>query len=244
MRLPTLLLVVLLPLCGCDIFLEDWGVEGAPCGELNDCQKGMICDQHICRKSPDQVEFGEKCNPMDPPPNGHCGGEFGQCVCFPDHNCYCTRPCDGPHNCDDLSSGARCTLVDPFIYAGFCAHPQWTEGYGTMCNHGDVGCITGICADFPVDGLQLCSVECIQGSCPEGLMCLTAAEPPVEVCGFPLWFGFWHECTNNTNCDVFPLFKQCFNNSNCTTACAGAQDCPATTRCEPHTGGECVPDVD
>ena len=113
MRLPALLLIAVFSLCGCDIFIEDWGGEGAPCYGPEDCQKGFMCDEHICHKVAEQTSFGKVCQPAV---QESCKGEFGACACFPGNTCYCTRPCSAAHECDDIKIGgssARCTLMNP-----------------------------------------------------------------------------------------------------------------------------------
>ena len=243
MRFLAIVMITLLSLCGCDIFIEDWGGEGAPCYDQADCQKGMICEQHICRKAPDESEFGMKCQPGV---QGSCKGQFGECLCFMDGNCYCTRPCSGAHGCDDIQivgSSARCTLLNPLSLEGVCADWQWTGSYGNLCNHGDIECDNGQCVSFPVVGLNVCSTVC-PPDCPEGYVCELGADPEEPTCGYAHWFGFWHACVDNSDCEVmYPAYPICKNGENCTNPCAVQGDCPPGAYCDNTPAGECVPDM-
>jgi WD40 repeat protein len=46
--------IVMLPLCGCDIFIDSFGKEHMPCREPNDCQGDLKCVQQTCVKSDSQ----------------------------------------------------------------------------------------------------------------------------------------------------------------------------------------------
>ena len=243
MKLPAILLSAILPVCGCEIFLDDWGAEGAPCGGQEDCQEGMMCDEHICRKVADESEFGQNCQPEI---QGSCKGEFGACACFPGTKCYCTRPCNAAHACDDIEivgSSVRCTLMDPLDLAGVCADWQWTSSYGNLCIPGDIECDNGLCATFPGDELHVCTTLCTAG-CPADHICGTAPEPANDVCGIPHWFGFWRDCGSSAECDGwFPLYTTCWNDQKCSKFCTADQDCPPGTHCDNPGTGNCIPDM-
>jgi len=42
------LAIVMLPLSGCDIFIDNFGEEHMPCREINDCIDGLECVQQTC----------------------------------------------------------------------------------------------------------------------------------------------------------------------------------------------------
>jgi hypothetical protein len=243
MRLPALLLTAILPLCACDIFIEDWGGEGAPCFGPADCQKGFICEGNICHKPPDQTPFGTKCQPQV---QDSCKGEFVECVCFPGTNCYCTRPCGNAHDCDDIQIGgssARCTLMDPLAMAGVCADWQWTGSYGNLCIQGSFECDNGQCVIFQAGGTGVCTTTC-PPACPEEYTCEPAANPQEPFCGLACWFGFWHGCTSDSVCATdFPSYPICRNNQNCTRECDSNIDCPHMSHCVNPPTGNCVPDL-
>ena len=242
MKLPAIVLIALLPLGGCDIFLEDPGGEGMPCYEDNDCQKGLACDaDHLCHKTPDG-DFGKFCNPDNP---GDCGGVFNDCICFLDNNCHCTRTCGDPEDCDDLplgQGGARCTLTDRLDLKPFCALPEWSNGFGNLCNGTNRGCYNVACTHFEAYVHSVCSFNCTQ--CPAGTICAVPEGMEPETCGFSGWFGFWHTCGNNTECDTrFPMFPICRGNQNCTARCEHSGECPPAAHCVNYPGGDCVPDM-
>jgi hypothetical protein len=243
MKLPALLLIMVFSLCGCDIFIEDPGGEGMPCAGPEDCQKGMMCDEHICRKALDESEFDKKCQPDI---QGSCKGEFGVCACFPGKDCVCTRPCDNAHDCDNIQIGgssARCTLIDPITTHGVCADWQWTSSYGNLCIPGDIECDNGVCAAFLGGDLHACTTLCTVG-CPADYICGTVPEPAEDVCGIPHWFGFWQACMSSADCDGrFPLFPTCWNDQNCSKFCGSDPDCPPGTYCDNPGSGNCLPDM-
>lgn len=244
MRIQAMVLVALLPLGGCDIFLDDEGGEGMPCSEPNDCQKGFVCaTDHLCHKTSEETAFGTECQPGIP---DACKGDFGVCACFPGH-CYCTRPCGDPHACDGIGivgSSARCTLMDPLGLEGLCADWQWTGGYGNWCIPGDTECENELlCVTFPVDGLHVCTTTC-GGGCPTEYACEPAVDPAEGVCGIGHWFGFWHNCGSNIECEnQYPSFTVCRNNQNCTRLCDSPEQCPPMSHCDNPPSGHCVPDI-
>jgi hypothetical protein len=243
MRIPVMVLITLLPLGGCDIFLEDEGGEGMPCWGPDDCQKGLTCEEdHLCHKPPDQTPFGEKCQLEV---QGSCKGEFAECVCFGGPDCFCTRRCSNAHECDNIpgnGSVIRCTLIDTLGLEGFCADWQWTSSYGNLCVPGDMECDNGLCATFPVNGLHVCTTGC--GACPEAYSCEPAVEPSQGVCGLAHWFGFWHGCMNDSECNnQYPSFSICKNDQNCTKPCTGDAECPFMSHCDNTPSGHCVPDM-
>lgn len=243
MRLPALILITVFPLCGCDIFLDDVGGDGMPCYEQNDCQKGFICDQNLCHKPLDQTPFATECQPAV---QESCKGEFGECVCFPGMNCYCTRPCNGAHECDYIDIGgssARCTLMDPKSLQGICADWQWTSSYGNLCIPGDIECDNGLCATFPGGDLHVCTTLCTVG-CPAEYACQPAVQPTEGVCGIEHWFGFWRDCVSSADCDAqFPEYTNCWNDQKCSKFCGTDEDCPFGAYCDNPGTGNCIPDM-
>ena len=235
MRTPAILLAACISLCGCEIFLDDWGVEGAPCGGNEDCQKHLICSpEHKCIK---EAEFGQNCGgPQD------CGGKHSECICYPAvSQCYCTRPCVNPDECNDVF--ARCSLVDPYSVETYCTHPSWSYGeFGALCKSEDTTCEAGVCSPFEIrSGGKICVKEC--GMCPPGASCAEPFNGMPDVCGYPAWFGFWHPCGTNSDCfNRFPEFPECHNDANCTRFCDAISPCPDGfgLRCEPPAGGICV----
>jgi len=234
-RLPAITLVAILSFCSCDIFIEDWGVEGAPCESEDDCLEKFTCDlgEHRCIIRP---EFGRECQgPQD------CGSmEFGLCIFFPAvEKSFCTRQCGAAEDCADM--GARCTFSDPLIMEAFCAEPEWTfSEFGCMCNDQGIGCKSGPCVEFePLLGGKICSKNC--PDCPPRAECGMPRDMEPETCGYPAWFGFWAPCNTNQDCgDHFPLYPECHDFSDCTRICSNVEPCPEGMRCEPPGGGLCV----
>jgi hypothetical protein len=75
-------------------------------------------------------------------------------------------------------------------------------------------------------------------------MCQPAVEPAEGVCGIPHWFGFWHGCSSDLQCEnQYPSFQICKDNKNCTKPCAAQGDCPYMTHCDNTPSGHCVPDM-
>jgi hypothetical protein len=220
---------------GCEIFLDDWGAEGAPCGGEEDCQEHLFCNTqgHYCTK---EVEFGSDCGgPQD------CGGQHSECICYPAiSQCFCTRPCVDPDGCNDVF--ARCALVDPLSIETYCTHPSWSyDEFGALCKSQDTTCAAGVCSPFEIrSGGKICVKEC--GMCPPGASCSEPFNGLPTVCGYPAWFGFWHPCSSNQECGGrFPGYPECHNNANCTKACDAISPCLAGLRCEPAGDGVCVP---
>lgn len=234
MRVAATLLAACIFVCGCEIFLDDWGAEGAPCGGQEDCQKHLFCTpEHFCTKD---VDFGGECGSAQ-----DCGGKYFECICHPAvSKCHCTRPCFDPDEC--LEEGARCALTDPLSADTFCAHPAWTyDEFGSLCKSEDTTCAAGVCSPFEIrQGGKICVKEC--GMCPPGASCSEPFAGMPTVCGYPAWFGFGEPCTTDQQCgERFPEYPVCPNGF-CTIECSNVNPCKAGMRCEPPAAGFCVPD--
>jgi hypothetical protein len=235
MRLPAILLIAFLPVCGCDIFVDDWGAEGAPCGGQEDCQKEFTCNPtgHVCEKA---ARFGDECHgPQE------CTGEFGVCACFPANGkCMCTRPCRDPGECNDIE--ACCALVDPAGLQGYCTRKEWTiNEFSCLCNSQDTVCASGPCVEFEaLLGKKICSRDC-PDTCPGDTECSAPRNAQPEACGYPAWFGFGTACTGDPDCvSRFPRYPICPNGVHCTRACSNADPCPAGLQCDPPDDGVCI----
>ncbi len=236
MRPPAILLLALLPFCGCEIFLENLGGEGAPCDTTEDCRHGLTCDLDENR-CVEPLIFGRECqSPQD------CGDVvFGDCIFFPkEGKSFCTRHCGDAADCGEL--GARCAFTDPIILEAFCAHPSWTQDeFGCMCNDAGVGCTSGPCVEFVgFSGKQICGKNC--PDCPPGAECGMASQAYPEMCGYPTWFGFGAPCSIDSNCsDQFPMYPVCHEASSCTRTCSNMEPCSGGLECKPAGSGVCVP---
>jgi len=191
-----------------------------------------------------ETGFGDACsNAAD------CNSGLGidQCVRFleDDDNRYCTRACTEIGNCSNLDGDAQCMATGTINTPRACGRPAFTWGTGAECPGGNTDCdFDTVCVTFPFRDWQpvpefVCAQPCEDDwDCPSILECGEVGS--VKVCGHPDWFGFYHECTLDSDCERADTRYAICSDGRCSRSCERDTDCPFNAYC--HQENYCALD--
>ncbi len=146
--------LIAMGLCGCGVFLSDWGAEGKACRDDGDCKKGLFCIDGACDDpcdpNPCTEEHKTQCE-NDGSGNAICSCDPGyhdeDGLCVQDQVCQ-GDTCSGHGTCDDTTgvtictcdegyTGVRCESCAPGYHdeEGVCVTDQVCQG-NTCSGHG------------------------------------------------------------------------------------------------------------
>jgi len=162
---------------------------------------------------------------------------YSHCVCFPEpqpKKCLCTRECWGPWDCELEETGRLCSLTENYDWISVCIFPEWTDGYGVLCDTSkQLYCENPYgCVEFTANQIGfVCTKDCT-GGCRLQSACEAPRLTAAPVCGMATWFGYGKECGGANDCMDHDKFNYC-NGNFCTTECVNG--CPDGTFCtEPY----------
>ena len=196
--------------CANETCVPSHGLEGDPCGVVDDCEDTLFCARSTCSNG----EVGDPC------------GEASECV----DDLYCCRHEDlcGGGSCSEGAAGDHCADASECQDGLFCGRGTCSEGLaGDRCDdpaecQEDLLCVNTRCAVAAVDPYDRCGPEI--GYCVEGL-CLSQGAVLVPFCS--------EMCSTADECPEAPdgYSATCFYMF-CVIVCDANQECPDGMTCE------------